>query len=207
MPPLRETALGPRPIARGAAKKPFVVVLPFLKLADGSYSYTAAADGFYTVELWGRGGTGGGPANSYSGQSANSGAAGGYARKTFYAKAGQVYSISLFGTSSISGTGVSVTANGGANGTIFSPGSPPAPPSGGTASGGDINTTGASVASNTAPGADAVNGLWIPGGTGGAPPTAPGAGSSRAVYNSSYSAPISPRPGASGGVAIIYVGP
>lgn len=172
---------------------------------SGSGNWIAPHNGEVVIEGWG-GGAGSGGGNSAGGGTAGSGGGGGgYFLKTLTVTAGQsiAYSVGAGGTGGSYGNpgsngtaggtttvdGGTYTANGGAAGQTASTGTP----AGGTASGGDINTTGGS-------GGGAVS---TTGGTGGSSPnggasiagTLPNAGSA-----ASGNAPGGGAPGGAGGV-------
>lgn len=204
----RETALGPRPITR-VSKKPLVLVLPLVRLTTGSGTWIVPETGTYMVELWGGGGQGGSPYNSYSGTSAHGGAQGGYTRKQFTAKKGDSYSYTVGGYSTFSGPGVSLYAAPGNNGTVWNSSSPAAPPAGGTAGGGDVDIPGIPGVSGDA--VDGRAGLYLAGGLKGTVnnnPTAPGASSiPTGTSGGIYGPPVPPvRAGAAGAIALFFIG-
>jgi len=129
-------------------------------------------------ELWAPGGGGGG-AQSTGG--AGGAGAGGYCEKSIAVTAGDVYTITIGspgspgsstgtngtngGTATVTGTGLSLTANGGVGGgAAFATGGSGGGGPGGTSSGGDLNTPGGTGENGF------TNGTLYVGGSGGAAP-------------------------------------
>lgn len=146
-----------------------------------SGSWESPVTGDVEVECWGPGG-GGGAGGAGSGSNGGSGGGGGgYCKKTISVTAGQLvpYSIGAVGVGGIdAGTGQggagtattaagTLTANGGAGGD-YGDNDPTVAAAGGTATGGDINTSGSSSSAVTIGNDGGAGGAGANGGAGGA---------------------------------------
>ncbi len=187
-------------------------------LTAGSFTFTAPIDGTYTFK--GRGPGGGGGGGSGSNGSADGGAEGGYFEKTFALLAGQSVAIvvgaggsgggtNLYGSTGAATTvtyaplSIACTANSGAGGARAQ--DSPLNAAGGTASGGDVNTTGA-VGGAAPTSANGGNGGGTSGGAGGINnTTAPTAGTLGGGGGGGAQGGTGQRSGAAGGAGWVHV--